>query len=560
MVDTDEKKTEEFDLDLVLPAFAQAQGELEKVSKALENDSLTDNITPVDVDLDEQMRLLQEQIDELSARLTQNDEDTEKTDTPPQERVFHPGEELKLDEAEQKTAQQAEPVKETLTADKERLREEKHEKEKEKPEESKKPQTAKTLALAVKETEKKPQEQDKKPAAAEVPKRVMQVKLDRALQPDFTANVQNWTDNPFNRENPAEIIKRQPLAAAPESVKKQVQVPEVKIVEKSVPEVPPEKREVSIPLPAENHDAAPEKAGTREKKREEAPATGSGEKSDVYLSGEDLKFAEKLVKESKKRQHGVAYGAIMALFALLVVIGLALTAAWVWFGNAEGTAHMEELTTQMANQNRQNEKVTLQEMVAAPAYTIKYTMVNDETSNIVIQQYKTDSVLTSDKSRGVAYLEKNGQLYEIDTVAGEAKALEGKPAMYLRYLLLTPERLGKLLSEGSQTAHGQLFRTEDYVGFKAFFADDQLKFIIDSGTGTEYAIREYTKSVETGFDVLPGETPAPTQGSDSQETGVSEESSDEVKLSSMKVEPIDVKLPDNNVVGEVSVGQYLIFD
>jgi len=518
MVDTDEKKTEEFDLDLVLPAFAQAQGELEKVSKALEDDSLTDNITPIDVDLDEQMRLLQEQIDELSARLTQNDEDAEKTDTPPQERVFHPGEELKLDEAEQKTAQQAKPVKETLTADKERRREEKHEEEKEKPEES------------------------KKPAAAEVPKRVMQVKLDRALQPDFTANVQNWTDNPFNRENPAEIIKRQPLAAAPESVKKQAQVPEVKIVEKSVPEVPPEK------------------AGTREKKHEEAPAAGSGEKSDVYLSGEDLKFAEKLVKESKKRQHGVAYGAIMALFALLVVIGLALTAAWVWFGNAESTAHLEEMTTKALSQNRQNEKVTLQEMVAAPAYTIKYTMVNDETSNIVIQQHKADSVLTSDKSRGVAYLEKNGQLYEIDTVAGEAKALEGKPAMYLRYLLLTPERLGKLLSEGSQTAHGQLFRTEDYVGFKAFFADDQLKFIIDSGTGTEYAIREYTKSVETGFDVLPGETPAPTQGSDSQETGVSEESSDEVKLSSMKVEPIDVKLPDNNVVGEVSVGQYLIFD
>jgi len=568
MAQEEEKNTSNSELNTLMPAFQLVQAELEKLTTPLDTQVET---APMDINFDEQMKTLQDQIDKLSADLVH---------------------------------------REDASDDSGRLGD---------------------VVAAVRD-EKKP-ETHSVVSAVEVAKVTKLVVVPRELQPDFTSNVQNWTDNPFNRETTqkaslwpgqkrtekvslvrkfAAIVEdakvKAPVATLIKKAVPKVRAPEKTLVEKQTPvqeKLPtqklPESAPVVLPVSPETHDtkkldssevaASEKKPAAESTKRDKAETLKQPEKepeekqpeiatrpklekasiqTDMYLTGEDLRLAEKLVKESKRRQHGVAYGVLMTLGALLVLVALGLVAAWAWFGTTEVNEHMTQMRTQPITQ-KATSKVTLQEMLAVPAYTIRYTLVNDETSNIVELQYRDGSALTSDKSLGRAYLEKAGKLHEIDALAGESKLLTVPTPGYSRYLVLTPAHLGKLQEEGSQTAHGQLFRTEDYVNFKAFFADDQLKFVIDNNSGVEYSIREYKKEVQEDFDTLPGEKKSEETKSESTEAvKTTDEKADEkvekvsdgaVKpATSKQVETVAVELPDENVVGEISVGQYLIFD
>lgn len=298
----------------------------------------------------------------------------------------------------------------------------------------------------------------------------------------------------------------------------------------------------------QTEDRREEDNARREDLREAAQAE---EDDDVGLTREELILAEQLVRRSKRKRHGAAYGAIMTLLALVVLVALGMVAAWVWFGNLEEQEHEQEVIAQPVAQQKTREDLSLQNMLATSAFTIKYVLTDNDTG-VIEQQYRDENVLTSDKSIGKAFLEKDGLLYEIDVTAGAAKQLEGPTALYRTYLVLTPKTVGKLVSRGNSAVHGQLYRTETYENYTAYFTDAALKYVKRNDSNSYFEIRSFEAGAQKDFDILPSGTATSEAKRADNENGAHKQTAN--------VEAMSIELPDNNMVGEVAVGKYLVYD
>jgi len=197
---------------------------------------------------------------------------------------------------------------------------------------------------------------------------------------------------------------------------------------------------------------------------------------------------------------------------------------------------------------------SLQELLEVPAYTIRYSSINDSVNMVVELQHRGQSTLTIDKTIGKTFLERAGEFYEIDLVADTAQKLSEPPAEYKRYLILTPQTLGKLQEKGQETFHGQLYQTQKYDNFTGYFGDGSLKLVSRRSDNTEFMIRSFDQTVGNGFDLLPGET-GPEQSRGQEQSATSSAAS-----SSLQLETVSIRPPADQKTGDVSVGQYIVFD
>ena len=314
--------------------------------------------------------------------------------------------------------------------------------------------------------------------------------------------------------------------------------------------VPPDTQvDNSTPTPAQEvttTDTESDKADTSTLSSSDF-ALSDDEQAALGLTAEEKKLLKKMRRRQEKR-HSASHGALVALLSLLIIIALALTAAWVWFGGVESEQYASEghhAPTQTVTRE------SLQQMVATPAYTLTYYPVGNQSLTIEIVHSGT-STLVRDVTMGRTYLQKNGQFYDLGPAGQTATKLDQPPAGFDNYLVLTPEILGAKQAEESVSLHGQLYVAESYGDYTAYFQEGDLKIIARQtaqGEPSEYAIQTFTKTAAPDFDALPGEASESTAPESTQAAS-----------NKIKLETVAIDMPENNVMGELAVGQYIVFD
>ncbi|MBQ6436304.1 hypothetical protein IJJ27_01930 [bacterium] len=281
----------------------------------------------------------------------------------------------------------------------------------------------------------------------------------------------------------------------------------------------PVPEEVSEMEPAENDESANEVWETLEAEKEQV-ATWKGEKKE-------------------KKAHGWTY------LAVILVGVMGVIAVWWLLSNIFEPEYISEREERVEKKN-----VSLFELLGASEYTIRYNVNGSaERANDITVQKKDTTVLFENTAVGKMSLYRDGVVYDVDLGTRAVTKRESDATLWAEYLPVLSVNLEQECQESYETLFGVLYRTQDCGALTGFFASDSLKFVRRSDSGVIYVILDYQPHVDIGFDQLP------TNYQKNSETRESLGASESTKMQS---KAIDGSVPDE--VGDIAVGQYLIFD
>ena len=258
--------------------------------------------------------------------------------------------------------------------------------------------------------------------------------------------------------------------------------------------------------------------------------------------------------QKKKSRQGLIHNIVMILVTTAALGGLVFVAALVWFGNFEANEAAKTLTDgEVISADKPTPPPApngepLSERLYRVGYTVNYTWRGGESGKIVRtaeMQYLYGTIRIQDPVFGRIYLLRGGEVFEIDAVSNEVTQLQDAKSVEDEYLILSTELLGELKGRDKETLHGGLYKVEIYDNYRVYTSNDELHFVQRLSDGKEFEVRTLEMGVSENFDKLPGEAPTPElQATDSGDV----------------VATLEPLTPDDAVLGEVSAGQYLVFE